>query len=430
MRSSLVVTSLVLAGTLAAPIAAQAAADPWSCRASAARTAPPAPAPAVEPIRANAGLAPCSTQSSAVLEPGPVGPATAGAVGAFTSRASDGASSALASAATPQVTLGPLTVSAEEVHATAAAACSGKSPVLSGTSRVVGLVINGQPAVLPPDDAPFSIPLGPLGTVEGNQEIKDEKAGTLTRRALAVVTPSGEAVFAEAIAGATPAACKPATAPATIRSACPSGSTYDAQHNACLIVRPGAGTNTTTVTTVVSQPFQGPQGAGVMSLAEARKKFKSPCLRRNKGPKFVIVGTDKSNRIKGTRRDDRIILRGGKDRASGGRGSDCIDGGKGRDAIYGGVGKDSLYGKKGNDRLIGGKGADHLSGAGGNDKISAGKGRGTIQGGKGRDRINASKRGPATKWIRCGPGRDRARVNRNERRKAKRGSCNRIRMVR
>ena len=99
-----------------------------------------------------------------------------------------------------------------------------------------------------------------------------------------------------------------------------------------------------------------------------------------------IVGTGGRDRLKGTKRGDRIRARGGADRANGGRARDCIQGGRG------------------NDRLTGGKDRDRISGGGGGDRIRAKDGT--------RDRI------------RCGPGRDRVRADRKDRANK---SCERVR---
>lgn len=99
-----------------------------------------------------------------------------------------------------------------------------------------------------------------------------------------------------------------------------------------------------------------------------------------------ISGTNKRNRLKGTKFGDQIDGLGGKDRLKGARGADCLSGGNG------------------NDRLGGGRGADELAGGKGNDRIAARDGV--------RDRVN------------CGRGKhDRAKVDRKDR---VRESCERV----
>jgi hypothetical protein len=411
---AIAVTSL----SLGAPAGAQDE-SAFSCRASAARvTVGPS---TTEPIRANAGEAPCSSQSSAVVSETTAGPVTAQAVAAFTSRTPAGAG-ALASIAKGTAVLGPLTVSVEIAVAEASAACVGTSPKLSGKSRVVGVTVNGNPITLPPGDAPAEIPLGPLGTIFLNHEAAD--AARLVRRAVWVSSPAGEAVFGEAAAGAKADACTP-TEGAAMGPACPTGSTYDPTRNAC-VIRESSSSSTSTV---VSQPYGGPSGGTVITLAEARAQFKSLCL-KGAGSNYAIVGTSGKDNITGTNAKDRILLLDGRDKAEGGRGNDCIDGGKGTDTMSGALGADRIIGGAGNDHLIGGSHADNLSGGTGADTINSGFGKDRINGGSGSDKINISVAGPAAKTVKCGKGRDKIRVNRNEKKRAKKGRCERIYVIR
>jgi hypothetical protein len=71
----------------------------------------------------------------------------------------------------------------------------------------------------------------------------------------------------------------------------------------------------------------------------------------------TIVGTDRGEKIRGTKGadviatiggDDRIAGRGGNDRICGGGGNDRLSGGGGRDRISGGPGRDRCGGRKGN----------------------------------------------------------------------------------
>jgi len=113
---------------------------------------------------------------------------------------------------------------------------------------------------------------------------------------------------------------------------------------------------------------------------------------------------------------DRIIGLGGNDRLDGGRGNDCIEGRTGGDNISGALGNDKLYGSTGKDHLNGGPGSDYMSAGDGNDSINAAFGRDRALGGKGIDFINIATAGPAASAD-CGPGRDKARINRNETKK-------------
>src|SRR4051812_11773117 len=103
--SKLLFVGAVLFGAIAPSASAQ---GDFSCRASAARFTGLGSPPlvTVEPVRANAGGAPCSDQSASTLAPTTVGPAGADSVGAFTARdPAGGGASALASASHAHVDL-------------------------------------------------------------------------------------------------------------------------------------------------------------------------------------------------------------------------------------------------------------------------------------------------------------------------------------
>jgi len=84
-------------------------------------------------------------------------------------------------------------------------------------------------------------------------------------------------------------------------------------------------------------------------------------------------------------------------------------GGRRRDRLVGGEEGDRLLGRRGRDRLIGRGGDDCLFGGGGADSLSGGAGEDLLKGGSGRDRINA--RDGERDRVRCGKGRDRAKVD-------------------
>jgi uncharacterized delta-60 repeat protein len=121
-------------------------------------------------------------------------------------------------------------------------------------------------------------------------------------------------------------------------------------------------------------PAGGPGGGGGITQ-----------LHRCAGRKATIVGSPRSDRLKGTRRADVIVALGGSDRIAAGRGNDLICAGNGNDKVDGGSGNDRLYGQNGTDKLGGGSGKDSLSGGGGKDKLSGGGGRDSCAGGGGRD---------------------------------------------
>ncbi len=102
----------------------------------------------------------------------------------------------------------------------------------------------------------------------------------------------------------------------------------------------------------------------------------------------TIVGTFRSDRLKGTRRADVIVALGGNDSVDGGGGNDIICGGAGNDSVKGGSGSDKIYGEAGKDKLSGGAGNDKMSGGAGNDTLSGGAGKDAINGGSGKDKDN------------------------------------------
>ena len=194
-------------------------------------------------------------------------------------------------------------------------------------------------------------------------------------------------------------------------SPCPKGSEYDVPSGLCVIRQDIRGVHFISV----GRPSEGPSGGTVITLTAARKKYRSACL-SGPGPKYAVIGTNKADRITGTNRPDRILTLGGKDRADGGRGDDCIDGGSGNDSLSGGLDKDRVYGMSGGDALNGGAGTDRLSGGTGNDTLNGAFGADVVLGGAGRDFINVATSGPAAR-VSCGAGRDKVRVNYNERKR-------------
>ena len=83
------------------------------------------------------------------------------------------------------------------------------------------------------------------------------------------------------------------------------------------------------------------------------------------GREATIVGTGRSDRLRGTNGDDVIAAGGGDDRVVGLRGDDLICASGGADVIRG---------KGGDDTLRGGRGQDELRGGGGSDKCRGGRG--------------------------------------------------------
>jgi hypothetical protein len=99
----------------------------------------------------------------------------------------------------------------------------------------------------------------------------------------------------------------------------------------------------------------------------------------------TIVGTDQSERIRGTSGPDVIVGLGGSDVILDMGGDDVICGGAGNDTLVGGVGNDFLDGGDGRDRLIGGIGNDTLMGGADADYLLGGMGTDVLDGGPDRD---------------------------------------------
>ena len=300
------------------------------------------------------------------------------------------------------------------------------TPVLSGTSNVATLTLGGNEINLDPLVEAINQLLEPLNQIidiDVNEKIPT--ADSLTVRALHVrVLPASgggppfvDLVLAESKVGFNGPVCDPNKQgdPPKLGQVCPQGSIYDQPRNVCVIPAGTGGSGLGEI--IVGPPFQGPSGGTVIPIDVARRRFgRSPCLGFAGNPKFAIVGTSRGDRITGTNIADRIIGLGGNDRLDGGRGNDCIEGRTGGDNISGALGNDKLYGSTGRDHLNGGPGTDYMSAGTGNDTINAAFGRDRALGGSGRDFINIATAGPAAS-ANCGPGRDKVRINKNERRK-------------
>jgi Ca2+-binding RTX toxin-like protein len=298
-------------------------------------------------------------------------------------------------------------------------------PQLTGTSNVATLTLGGQELNLDPLINAVNQLLQPLNQIiDIDQNVQIKTPTSLTQQALRVrVLPAAggaplvDLVVAESKVNTNGPVCDPALQGDTpdIGQVCPAGSTYDAPRNLCIIPAGTGGSSLGEI--IVGAPFQGPSGGTVIPIDVARRRYgRSPCLGFSGNPKFAIVGTNKGDRITGTNIADRIIGLGGNDRLDGGRGNDCIEGRTGGDNISGALGNDKLYGSTGKDHLNGGPGTDYMSAGAGNDSINAAFGRDRALGGSGVDFINIATAGPAAS-ANCGSGRDKVRINKNERRK-------------
>jgi Ca2+-binding RTX toxin-like protein len=104
------------------------------------------------------------------------------------------------------------------------------------------------------------------------------------------------------------------------------------------------------------------------------------------GKAATIVGTNKGERLRGTRGNDVIVARGGHDLINSGGGKDRICGGTGDDVLLAGPGKDFLDGQLGSDFLAGGPSRDRLFGGGGVfDILRGNQGNDTLLGESGFD---------------------------------------------
>lgn len=127
--------------------------------------------------------------------------------------------------------------------------------------------------------------------------------------------------------------------------------------------------------------------------------------RRPGGCKNALAGTSGPDSLVGGGAGDVIFGFGGDDRAEGRGGHDCLIGGQGDDVLRGHDGYDLLTGGRGDDTLIGGPGVNAYDAGPGKDHVDARNGR--------------------TELIRCGSGRDRARLDRSDRAR----SCERVNRV-
>lgn len=152
------------------------------------------------------------------------------------------------------------------------------------------------------------------------------------------------------------------------------------------------------------------------SVAPAPRPFAAPACAN------VQTGNGDDEVLSGTSFGDRLLGRAGRDLLRGFAGDDCLEGGDGGDVLDGGDGSDRLAGADGNDRLQGGFGSDVLRGGLGRDVLVGGPGNDQLLPGPGADRVAAGDgddvvdaRDGIRETVDCGPGSDRARVDRRDR---------------
>jgi hypothetical protein len=437
-RITLALLAVLLTSVLGVAPAGAATGPTWLCSAS-ALSASVGPNPTVEPVRAapdrcantSAGL-PALPSSAGI----PADALAAETLAASTTLTPPAASSAAQSAgATGRVErlkaqLPPggagLVLGVRAANAAATAACQGSTPALRGTSEAAGLSLNGNEApvadILTQANAALA-PFGQVLTIATNEQVRT--ATSLVQRAIhvRVLPAAGGAPVLDLIAGqatvgfdgsvcARDGVLGTGTDSGKTPQPCPAGTTYELAQNLCIIRQQVKGESDRVI--IVGRPYQGPSGGTVITLTEARRRFGATRCLTGTGPAYAVIGTSHADNITGTNGRDRILTLAGNDHADGGRGDDCIDGGSGRDSLSGGLGNDRIFGMAGNDAVNGGPGSDHLSGGSGNDTLNAAFGRDVVLGGTGRDFINVATSGPAAR-VSCGPGRDKVRVNANER---------------
>jgi hypothetical protein len=109
----------------------------------------------------------------------------------------------------------------------------------------------------------------------------------------------------------------------------------------------------------------------------------------------ALVGTNDRDTLVGSGAGDVVFGLGAADRLEGRNGHDCLIGGSGNDVLRGEGGSDRLTGGRGDDVLVGGAGVN------------------AYDAGPGRDNVDA--RNGQRELVRCGSGRDRARIDRRDR---------------
>jgi Ca2+-binding RTX toxin-like protein len=464
----------VAAALLMAGPASAAPSNPFGCRAS-VQALRIAPLPAAEPSVANPAENPCATDSAGAGQSSTgstaAGSTSVGPSGAYTvSDISTPGATALASVDGGTVAgTGDTVALTGPSSAQASYVCVNGAVVASGVSDVSVAVINGQTVRPSSPGAETTTQLGGGSYATINQQVQD--AASLTQRLVFMhIAGVGDYVLGEAqVTRPAGNPCPAGTGGAGSGSggggsgsgsggsgsggsgsggsgfgsgdslrACPNGSVLVANAQMCEIVSADGSQNI-----VVSQPFAGPTGGTVVSLAAARKKMKSPCL-TGKGPKFVVMGTNKANTIRAAKTAERILALGGNDTVIVKSGASCVDGGAGRDTISGGTGKVRLFGGIGNDKLSARNGSSYISGGNGADRITAGNGRDRVFGGAGKDTITVGKGrdhvfGDAgNDWLRAsgkieyvsgGKGTDVAYVAAKEMRYARRHGCEKVHRI-
>jgi Tol biopolymer transport system component len=140
---------------------------------------------------------------------------------------------------------------------------------------------------------------------------------------------------------------------------------------------------------------------------------KEPALPRCAGRIATIVGTPRSETLRGTKRKDVILALGGDDRVRSFTRADVICGGPGRDQIEAGDngeggGSDLVLAGPGADKVVLGPELGRAFGEGGNDLLLGSKGGDSLYGGPGSDVLRGGDNPPFnTDFLYGGPGNDK-----------------------
>lgn len=487
-RLGRLITGGALAAAVLAVAPAGASAANFTCSATLSRDNSTILNTTLDPIRANATPGASCADDSKTADKIVLGPLSADAAFARTSIDPDGPptskQSVVSETGAASVVLkspdGSVVLSVDGIESRIATSCTAPASISSKIAqiRLGNTIIPLDPLITLVGDG-INAPLGTIIRIRTNVTDFSPDGNTITRRALEVQvfnasgTPLIDQVLGEASVGRVGGdPCVDPPGP----SKCPIGTQFDPLSNFCVIrevvkASDSGGCPVGSFSDLgqcvrfipvdaLGNPILGGGAIGPLGGVVGISKS-SPCFkdRRFGQKRYAIIGTNKSDRVTGTNRADRIFLFGGNDRVSGGRGGDCIDagsgndvgdadqgndlllglsgrdilngssgrdqvrGGSGKDKLDGGSGKDMLKGESGNDKLSGALGNDTMIGASGKDRINTGNGRDRVNGGAGNDEINAATSGPRAK-INCGKGRDRARVNNNERHTSR--SCERL----
>ena len=335
------------------------------------------------------------------------------------------------------ISLGGDTVSIGPSAATVDDRCVSNALQTSAGSTLNAITINGATEPLSGQPQTFTLP--GVATINANQRTTSGVSTTETLLEVDVLGAAGggaDIVIGTATAGAASGACAGISTGSAGGgggtggggggtggggSACPGGATWGS--GGCVV--------TGTAIAVPSASSEEIVGARVMSLAAARRRFGRhlSCL-NGAGPKFVVVGTKRADRITVRKVRMRVLGLGGNDHltviggqrtcVNGGAGNDVIVnqrhnfvtafgangtdritlgngpglvlGGKGNDRVTAGKGKVDLQGNAGNDYLKAGDGPARLNGGNGNDVLIAGTGRAHLSGGRGDNRLTAHGR--------------------------------------